>query len=136
MMLPMKTFRNPADVHAPLGGYAHQVEVAGPERLLIISGQVGMLPDGSLPDDALAQLEAALANVERNLQAAGMDVGDLVKLTYYLAGPMDTPARRALTAGWLRGHTPCSTLVYVAGLASPAYKVEVEAWASRAAPAA
>jgi enamine deaminase RidA (YjgF/YER057c/UK114 family) len=31
----------------------------------------------------------------------------------------------------LQGHQPCMTLVYVAGLATPAYRVEVDGWASK-----
>jgi enamine deaminase RidA (YjgF/YER057c/UK114 family) len=128
----MKEFRNPQDVHPPLGAYAHQVEVKGNERLLIISGQVGMRADGTVSADPLEQMDLALENIFRNLRAADMDVTDLIKLTYYLVGEIDTAKRRALVASKLQGHQPCSTLLYVAGLANPSYRVEIEAWASRA----
>jgi enamine deaminase RidA (YjgF/YER057c/UK114 family) len=45
---------------------------------------------------------------------------------------MDMTKRREIITAKLQGHKPCSTFLYVAGLASPAYKVEVEAIASRA----
>ena len=128
----MKEFRNPQDVHAPLGAYSHQIEVRGNERLLVISGQVGMREDGSVPEDPLEQIEVAFDNIFRNLRAAGMDVKDLIKLTYYLVDEIDTVKRRELVMSKLQGHQPCSTLLYVAGLASPLYGVEIEAWASRA----
>ncbi|MBV6451882.1 MAG: hypothetical protein MHPDNHAH_02629 [Anaerolineales bacterium] len=127
----MKEFRNPQNVHAPLGGYSHHVEITGNERLLVLSGQVGVREDGTIPDDALEQLEVAFENILRNLQAASMDSNDIVKLTYYVVGEMDVAKRRALIASKLQGHKPCSTFLYVAGLASPQYKVEVEALASR-----
>ncbi|RIK30314.1 MAG: RidA family protein [Anaerolineae bacterium] len=126
----MKEFRNPQNVHAPLGGYSHHVEITGNERLLVLSGQVGVREDGTVPDDALEQLEVAFENILRNLQAANMDSNDIVKLTYYVVGEMDVAKRRALIASKLQGHKPCSTFLYVAGLASPQYKVEVEALAS------
>ena len=128
----MKEFRNPQNVHAPLGLYSHQIEVKGNERLLIISGQVGMREDGTVPADPLEQIDVAFENIFRNLRAAGMDVKDLIKLTYYLVGEIDTTKRREVVISKLQGHQPCSTLLYVAGLASPVYKVEIEAWASRA----
>lgn len=128
----MKEYRNPLDVHKPLGLYSHQVEVRGSERLLVISGQVGMREDGTVPDDALEQIDVAFENIFRNLRAADMDVSDIIKLTYYLVGEIDTAKRRELTASKLQGHHPCSTLLYVSGLASPLYKVEIEAWASKA----
>jgi enamine deaminase RidA (YjgF/YER057c/UK114 family) len=128
----MKEFRNPQDIHEPLGSYSHQIEVKGNERLLVISGQVGMKQDGTLPEDPLEQIDIAFENVTRNLHAANMDVKDLIKLTYYLVGDIDTAKRRELVLSKLQGHKPCSTLVYVARLATPAIGVEIDAWASRA----
>jgi 2-iminobutanoate/2-iminopropanoate deaminase len=58
----MKEYRNPPDVHAPLAAYSHQIEISGPERLLILSGQVGAGLDGAVPDDPAGQLGAALAS--------------------------------------------------------------------------
>lgn len=127
----MKEFRNPEDIHQPVGLYQHQVEISSSERMLIISGQVGMKQDGSVPDDSMEQLDLVFENIFHNLQAAGMEIKDLVKVNYYLVGEWDTAKRRELIAAKLNGHKPCSTLVYVAGLASTIYKVEVEAWASR-----
>lgn len=126
----MKEFRSPQNVHQPLGAYSHHVEISGNERIVILSGQVGMREDGSVPDDPLEQIDVALENIFRNLQAANMGVRDIVKLTYYLVGEIDTTKRRELVASKLGGHQPCSTLLYVAALASPVYKVEIEALAS------
>jgi 2-iminobutanoate/2-iminopropanoate deaminase len=128
----MKEFRNPQNVHEPLGSYSHQIEVRGNERILVLSGQVGIREDGTVPEDALEQIDVAFENIFRNLQAANMDVRDIIKLTYYLVGQIDTTKRREITLSKLQGHQPCSTLVYVAALASPIYKVEIDAWASHA----
>ena len=128
----MKEFRNPQDVHEPLGSYSHQIEIKGNERLLVISGQVGMRQDGTIPDDPFEQIDLAFENVFRNLRAANMDVKDLIKITYYLVGEIDAAKRRELGLSKLQGHQPCSTLLYVAALASPAFRVEIDAWASRA----
>ena len=127
----MKEFRNPQNIHAPLGSYSHQIEITGNEHMLVLSGQVGMREDGTVPDDPIEQIDVALENIFHNLQAANMDMKDIIKLTYYLVGEMDTTKRRELVAAKLQGHKPCSTLLYVAGLASPIYKVEIDAWASR-----
>ena len=129
----MKEFRNPQDVHQPLGSYSHQIEVSGPERLLVISGQVGMREDGTIPDDPFEQIDLAFENIFRNLRAANMDVEDIIKITYYLVGEIDTVKRREVVLSKLKGHQPCSTLLYVAALASPAFRVEIDAWASRPA---
>ena len=125
----MKEFRNPQDIHQPLGSYSHQLEISGNERVLVLSGQVGMREDGTVPDDPLEQMDVAFENIFRNLRAASMDVRDIIKLTYYLVGEVDATKRRELVVSKLQGHKPCSTL-FVAGLASPIYKVEIEALAS------
>lgn len=127
----MKTARNPDTVHPPVGFYSHQVEVGGSARWLAISGQVGRTPDGQVPEDPIEQLELALENIRLNLEAAGMAVGDIVKINWYLVGDVDAAARREVVGAWLGDHRPASTLVYVARLVSPEYRVEVEAWAAR-----
>jgi enamine deaminase RidA (YjgF/YER057c/UK114 family) len=127
----VKEFRNPQDVHEPLGSYSHQIEISN-EHLLVISGQVGMRQDGTIPDDPFEQIDLAFENIFRNLRAANMDVKDIIKLTYYLVGEIDTAKRREVVLSKLQGHQPCSTLLYVAALANPAFRVEIDAWASNA----
>jgi 2-iminobutanoate/2-iminopropanoate deaminase len=128
----VKTQRNPETVHAPLAGYSHQIEITGAERQLVLSGQVGMRADGTVSDDPIEQLGAALDNVERNLEAAQMELADLVRLTIYLVGEWDANSRRQMIASRLGAHHPCMTVLYVAGLAAPNLLVELDAWASRA----
>jgi enamine deaminase RidA (YjgF/YER057c/UK114 family) len=70
-----------------------------------------------------------LTNVIRNLEAADMTAQDLVKLTFLLVDEIDNKVRAGLIAKVLGEHRPAMTLVYVAGLAAPPIKVEVDAWA-------
>jgi enamine deaminase RidA (YjgF/YER057c/UK114 family) len=125
------TARDPETIHPPLGAYSHQVEVPAGARLLVMAGQVGRTVDGRVPEDPIEQAEVALDNVRHNLEAAGMGVGDVVKLTWYVVGQMDAQRRRELLTAWLGDHRPASTLVYVAALAAPEYRVEIDAWACR-----
>jgi enamine deaminase RidA (YjgF/YER057c/UK114 family) len=126
----MKTFRDPETIHAPLAAYSHHVEVRDAARTLHVSGQIGMTADGTLPDDPVEQLGLALDNVLRNLEAASMDVTDLVKVTVFLVGDWDATTRRQVVGAKLGGHTPAMTVVTVAALATPQIRVEVEATAS------
>jgi 2-iminobutanoate/2-iminopropanoate deaminase len=130
-MTTTRTPRNPETMHPPVGSYSHQIEVEGEPRWLVMAGQVGRTADGVVPEDPIEQLELALENVRRNLEAAEMTISDIVKVTWYLVGDIDPQRRRAVTGAWLDGHAPTSTLVYVSGLASPEYRVEVDAWACR-----
>jgi enamine deaminase RidA (YjgF/YER057c/UK114 family) len=128
----MKQARNPDAIHAPIGRYVHHIEIENPQKLLFISGQVGMRADGSVPEDAVDQLAVALENLLANLHAAGLETTDLVKVTTYVVGDGLDPARRRAEMDRLLGeHVPTSTLVFVAALAAPQYKVEIDGWAGR-----
>src|SRR5690606_31245943 len=51
-------FGNPEGVHSTGGRYSHAALIeGGPARRLVISGQVGLKPDGSLAEDGEAQVE-------------------------------------------------------------------------------
>ena len=94
------TRTNPATVRAPTG-YTHGVTIEGAERRVIISGQVGITPDGTIPETGEAQIAQALANLKAVLRTA--------------------------RAAMFSGEVPASTLLFVAGLADPRFVVEVEA---------
>jgi len=82
-----------------------------------------------VPADPFEQLDLALENLCRNLQAANMDVQDILKLTFYLVG-RDGCGKATRVDGFLaERHKPCMTLIHVAALASPVYKVEIDGWA-------
>lgn len=81
--------------------------------------------------DPLEQLELALENVKRNVEAADMAVEDITKLVFYLVGEFDAESRKRIIGQFLGDHLPCMTMVYVVALASPALKVEVDAWAGQ-----
>jgi 2-iminobutanoate/2-iminopropanoate deaminase len=130
---PSAVARNPESIHPPVGPYSHQVELPPGGRHLALSGQIGMRQDGRVPSSAAEQLELALTNVVANLEAARMTVRDLVKLTFLLVEEIDGPTRGGVIAKVFGDHRPAMTLVYVARLAAPPLKVEVDAWAYSAA---
>ena len=94
-----------------------------------MSAQIGMDKEGNIPEDVYSQIEIAFDNILLNLEAAGMDTKNITKLVFYFAGSHDVEHRRGIISKRLGGHQPCMTVLYVAGLASPALKVEIEAWA-------
>src|ERR1700726_5040401 len=94
----MNIGRTPASVAAPFRPYSHAVEVPEGSRLLYISGEGGVRPDGTVPEGIEAQAEACWRNIIAILADAGMDVGDLVKITTYLVRPEDIAAAGAARA--------------------------------------
>jgi 2-iminobutanoate/2-iminopropanoate deaminase len=123
----MITFSNPEGVAAPASRYSHAALVEGPGRRLVLSGQVGIAPDGAIPEDGEAQIALALANLRRLLAAHGMGPQHIVKLTVFLTDTaLIAPWRKARDVA-MEGHAPTSTLLIVAALAHPRFVVEVEA---------
>jgi enamine deaminase RidA (YjgF/YER057c/UK114 family) len=127
----MNKFTNPPSVAKPAGNYTHSVEVAAGARTLYISGQVGVLPDGSTAQGITAQADAVWSNIANILKAADMAITDLVKITVLVVNAADIPATRPVRDRYLGTHKPASTLMVVAGLASPAYLLEIEAIAAK-----
>jgi 2-iminobutanoate/2-iminopropanoate deaminase len=120
------TFSNPPGAPQPTSRYAQAALVEGDGRRLVISGQVGVRPDGTVLAEAEDQMMQALANLGAILTAHGMGVANLVKMTVFLTDASQLPAWRRQRAAFLGDHAPTSTLLIVAGLANAALAVEVE----------
>ncbi len=123
---------NPEGVCPPFRHYVHSIEVSPNARWLVVSGQVGTLPDGTIPDGVEAQTEAAWNNVVKILDANGMGIEDIVMVTQYLTQVGDRDAHMAIRDRFLGDHKPASTLLYVSALAQPEMVVEVEIKAAQA----
>jgi 2-iminobutanoate/2-iminopropanoate deaminase len=123
----------PETMPQPASRYNQVALAESVTRRLEISGQVGVHPDGSLAEGLADQLDAALANVDRALAAAGMTRANLMKITVYLTenSPEAIAIYRARRDLWVGdAPAPAATLLVVAGLASPALVVEVDAIAA------
>lgn len=121
---------NPEGVEAP-GFYSHGVEIKSPQRLLFISGQVGVKRDGSVAEGIAEQTRVAIENLDAVLVGAQMNVSDIVKSTIYLTDESLFEGFAAAGAPLLSSPPPATTLVYVKALASPALLVEIEAVAAQ-----
>lgn len=124
---------NPATVHPPAGKYSHGAEVPAGTRLLYVSGQVGVKPDGKTAGGDAAQCEQAWANVKNVLAGAGMGPENIVKLNAFVTrADLIAPYRTARDKALGQVVPPASTLVVVAALADPTWVVEIECVAAKA----
>ena len=110
----------------PVGAYAQVVEVSGVTRTVYISGQVASDANGKVPEDFAAQCRLVLANLQAQLRAVGMSLDNIVKLTTIMPDLANLGELRSIRGEVMGNRKHASTLI-VAGLASPAYKVEIEA---------
>ena len=125
--MPVIETSNPSGVRAPSGRYSHGVLVQGETRRLVISGQVGAEPDGSVPNNGEAQIAIAFHNLRTILAAHGMGSENVVKTSVFLTDRALLPAYRAARDAVFAEHAPASTLLFVVALADPRFMVEIEA---------
>lgn len=123
---------NPDTMPPPASRYSQIVEVPGGSRLIAISGQVGLHPDGTTLDDFEGQANQVFANIMAGLAAVDMGPADLVRINSYVTRAEDVGKLRAIRDKHMAGHQCTSTLVIVAGLAAPGWLVEIEAIAAKA----
>jgi len=121
----MKLF-NPEATAKPASKYSHGALLPAGGRRLLIAGQVGVRPDGSLEEGFEAQSRRAWSNLFAVIEAAGMKKTDLCKVTVYVTQPGLTVAYRTVRDEVMEGHMPPMTYVVCAGLAAPGMLVEIE----------
>ena len=125
---------NPRDIVAPFNNaYHHTVVIPPNSRIAHVAGQVGLRPDGSLPETLEGQAEQAWVNVMASLAVAGMGAENVVKINAYLIDADDYGAFAEARARHLGDARPASTALLVAQLLKPEWRFEIDAVA--AAPA-
>jgi 2-iminobutanoate/2-iminopropanoate deaminase len=132
----MPRFFNPPRIAQPASRYSQGVVHSARARRLIISGQVGIRPDGTVAETLEEQMEVAWDNLAEVLREGGMTVADLVKIVTFVTVPGSVALARKVRQGRLGQHAPASTYLEVAGLASPQFLFEVEGEAVSEDPAA
>jgi 2-iminobutanoate/2-iminopropanoate deaminase len=100
-----------------IGPYSQAIEVrAG--RMVFLSGQIPLDPATGqvVPGDVRAQTDRVMRNLQAVLQAAGGELGQLVKTTIFLRDLEDFAAVNEVYAGFLQAPFPARATVQVARL--------------------
>ncbi|MDJ1372258.1 RidA family protein [Gulosibacter molinativorax] len=103
------------------------------DEWVIISGVVGISPEGELPEDTTQQTKFAIDHLRHALEAAGSGLHEIVYLKPYVsrreyAAELNEVVREALPTP-----LPASGALTVVGLLDDRMRVEFEAWAHRGA---
>lgn len=109
-----KTIVHSAGAPAAIGPYSQATRAGG---FLFTSGQLGMDPaSGELRNGVEAQTEQALRNLEAVLAQAGLDLGDVVKTTVFVADLRDFAAVNAVYQRFFSCDPPARSCVQAAAL--------------------
>ena len=116
----------PADMAAPFAAYSHGVKVQAGAELVFCSGQLGIGPDDSVPEDAEAQAELCFGNVAAILGEAGLGLADVVRINAFVTDRAFMRPYMNVRDRLFSDPAPASTLMIVSGFTRPEFKVEVE----------
>lgn len=92
-----------------------------------VGGTAPIWPDGSCDPDPAAQARQCLAIIERALIEAGATMSDVVRTRTYLVAHDDWEAIGRVHGEVFRDIRPASTMIVVAGMIDPRWRVEIEA---------
>jgi enamine deaminase RidA (YjgF/YER057c/UK114 family) len=122
---------SPASIKPPFARYSHGIAVPAGQRMVFISGQLGLGADDQVPTECEAQADLCFANIAAILAEDQMTLADVVRLNAYVTA-------REHMQGYMRsrdrqfpGTPPASTLMIVSGFTRPEFFVEIEAIAAR-----
>lgn len=118
---------NPRRMASPPARHSHAIVHQSRAHRLVISGQIGLRPDGTMPNDLEQQMLAAWDNINAILSEAGMIVSDLVKVSVFVTVPQSVLVHRAVLERVLGGHAPTVNYMEINALAQPEYLVAIEA---------
>lgn len=119
-------FSNPDGVRRAAPTYSHAAVLAPGAKRVLISGQVGMEPDGSVPETPAAQIEQTYRNLKTVLAAHGLGLSDIVRQRIFVTDRDVLAPYREVRARFMGDHAPVSTLLIVSGLTDPRLVVEIE----------
>lgn len=122
----MFRFLSPKTIRPPFAKYSHGVEVPAGKRLVVCSGQLGIGPDESIPEDAGAQAELCFSNIAAILAEAGLGLKDIVRINAFVTDRAHLKPYMAVRDRLFAEPAPASTLMIVSGFAREAFKVEIE----------
>lgn len=111
-------------------GFSRAVRVG---NRILVSGTAPVEDDGnSTPGDAEAQAERCLAVIVGAIERLGGSAEDVVRTRMYLTDAADADAVGRAHGRWFGDVRPAATMVVVAGLLRPEWRVEIEAEAELA----
>jgi len=122
----MLKYLTPKSIRPPFARYSHGVEVPVGKRLIVCSGQLGVGPDDSIPENAGAQAELCFSNIAVVLAEAGLGLKDVVRINAFVTDRAHMRPYMEVRDRLVSDPPPASTLMIVSGFSRPEFKVEIE----------
>ena len=105
-------------------GFSRAVRVG--DRVFV-SGTAPVWPDGSFEPGAEAQARRCFEIIAAALADVGADMEHIVRTRMFITDPSDADSVGAVHSSYFSKTLPSATMVVVAGLLDPRWRVEIEA---------
>lgn len=110
----------------PASHYHQAMLVEGASRILFISGQIPEDREGNVPADFEAQARLVWANIEAQLNTAGMTLDNLVKVTFFISDRKYTMTNRKVREEVL-GRRDIALTAIICDIFAEKWLLEIEA---------
>ena len=123
---------SPQTIHRPFGNYSHGV-LNIETGFLLISGQLGINLDGSIPNSFIKQAEICFSNIDAIIKEANFNRENILRLNTFLTDRKNLPEYMKVRDSFFSDIAlkPASTVVIVSGFTKPEFFVEIEAIAQK-----
>ena len=112
--MPTIRLHNPShDIYPATPDYAHALEVVAPQRLLYVSGTMGLEADGTPGQNLDRQLDRVWHNIRTILASADMTVDNIIRVTSYLTDRAQEEANQDARMAALGGRAVPTTAIVV-----------------------
>jgi enamine deaminase RidA (YjgF/YER057c/UK114 family) len=117
---------NPGEgIYPATPDYVHAIEVRKPNRLVYVSGTMGLDAGGVAGETLEEQLGLVWSNIRAILASAGMTVANIIRVTSYLRDSAYADQNQNARVAALEGRVVPTTTIVVQTL-SPDWLVEIE----------
>jgi len=94
---------------------------------VLVAGTAPVWPDGRVEPDPALQARRCLEIIALALGGLGATLAEVVRTRVYLVDALDAAVVGRVHGEVFKEHRPVATMVVVAGLLDPAWRVEIEA---------
>jgi 2-iminobutanoate/2-iminopropanoate deaminase len=108
------------------GSYSDVVDISGPGRWIMVSGQVAFGTDGTVSGSMEEQAHGCFDHIERALAKVGGSLSHVVRITSFTTTLADYEGFSRARAARFSSDPPASATVQVAGLLAGA-QIEIDA---------
>ncbi len=123
---------SPQTIHQPFGNYSHGL-LNSETGLLLISGQLGINVDGSIPKSFMEQAKICFSNINAIINEANFNLENILRLNTFLTDRENLTEYMEVRDSFFSGVVlkPASTVVIVSGFTKPEFLIEIEATAQK-----